>query len=59
MDEINKKLPMFLERDSLEKVKERVDKGLMRECEGILGEPKGSVNTVLNNLYTVCSEEFC
>ena len=53
MDDINKELPTFLERDSLEKLKEKIDKGLIKECEGILGEPEGSVNTVLNNLYTV------
>ena len=49
--EVTKELPKFLEGNLLEKLKSKIDSALMKECEVILGEPKGSMNTVLNNLY--------
>ncbi|MCK4347453.1 MAG: hypothetical protein KAW47_02445 [Thermoplasmatales archaeon] len=49
--EVTKELPKFLEGNSLEKLKSKVDSALMKECEVILGEPKGSMNTVLSDLY--------
>jgi len=51
LKEITKELPKFLEGNSLEKLKNKIDSALMKECEVILGEPKGSMNTVLNDLY--------
>ncbi len=51
LNEIIKELPKFLEGNSLELLKNKIDPALMKECEAILGEPKGSMNTVLNTLY--------
>lgn len=51
LKEITKELPKFLEGNSLEQLKNTIDSALMKECEAILGEPKGSMNTVLNDLY--------
>jgi hypothetical protein len=51
LEEITKELPKFLEGNSLELLKNEIDSELMKECEVILGEPKGSINTVLNDLY--------
>jgi len=44
-------LAKFLERNSLELLKNKIDPELMKECEAILEEPEGSINTVLNDLY--------
>lgn len=41
----------YLENNSIKSLKNKIDTTLMKECEGILGEPKGSMNTVLNELY--------
>ena len=51
LKEITKELPKFLEGNSLEQLKNKIDSSLMKECEVILGESKGSMNTVLNDLY--------
>ena len=51
LEEIAKESAKFLEGNSLEKLKNKIDSALMKECEVILGEPKGSMNTVLNDLY--------
>ena len=51
LERIAKELAKFLEENSLEKLKNKIDSALMKECEVILGEPKGSMNTVLNDLY--------
>jgi len=51
LKEITKELPKFLEGNSLEQLKNTIDSALMKECEAILGEPKGSMNTVFNDLY--------
>jgi len=41
----------FINVNSIERLRESVNKNLMSECEGYLGESKGSLNTVLNELY--------
>jgi hypothetical protein len=41
----------FIDVNSIERLKDSVDKDLMSECERYLGEPKGSLNTLLNDLY--------
>lgn len=51
LDETIRKASKFLEENSLSLLKNKVDSKLMRECEVILGEPKGSINTVLNEMY--------
>lgn len=51
LKETTKGLSKFLEGNSLEQLKNSIDSSLMKECEAILGEPRGSANTVLNDLY--------
>jgi hypothetical protein len=41
----------FINLNSIERFRDTVDKNLISECEGYLGESKGSINTVLNELY--------
>lgn len=41
----------FIDVNSIERLRDSVNKDLMSECEGYLGESKGSLNTVLNDLY--------
>jgi hypothetical protein len=52
LKEIIRKTLKFLEEKSLILLRNKVNSKLMQECELILGEPKGSVNTVLNELYS-------
>jgi len=51
LNEIIKELAKFLERNSLELLKNKIDPELMKECETVLEEPEGSINTVPNDLY--------
>jgi len=37
--------------NSIKQLRDNVNEDLMTECEGYLGETKGSLNTVLNELY--------
>jgi len=53
LNETTKELAKFLERNSLELLKNKIDPELMKECETILEEPEGSINTVLNELYNL------
>jgi len=41
----------FINVRSLERLRDCVDLKLMSECEGYLGESKGSLNTVISELY--------
>lgn len=41
----------FINVNSIKLFKKSINKDLMLECEGYLGEPKGSLNTVLNDLF--------
>jgi len=41
----------FVDNNSLKRLKKRINKDIISECEGYLGEPEGSFNTVLNELY--------
>jgi hypothetical protein len=41
----------FINLNSIERLRDTIDKTLMSECESYLGESKGSLNTVLNDLY--------
>lgn len=41
----------FINVTSIKRLRDNVNKELMSECEGYLGESKGSLNTVLNELY--------
>ena len=50
-NETTGELAKFLERNSLELLKNKIDQNLMKECETVLEEPDGSINTVLNDLY--------
>ena len=52
LKEIIRETSKFWEEKSLILLKNKIDSKLMKECEVILGEPKGSINTVLNELYS-------
>jgi len=41
----------FINVNSIKRLRDNFNKELMSECEGYLGESKGSLNTVLNELY--------
>jgi hypothetical protein len=41
----------FIDVNSIKRLKNSINKNIVSECEGYLGEPKGSLNTVLNDLY--------
>lgn len=41
----------FINISSIKRLKNSINKKIVSECEGYLGEPKGSLNTVLNDLY--------
>jgi len=41
----------FINVNSIERLRDSINKDLLSECEGYLGESKGSLNTVLNDLY--------
>ena len=51
LKETIKDIDKYLENNSIKSLKNKIDIKLMKECEEILGEPKGSINTVLNELY--------
>lgn len=51
VNEIIDNMLNFIDVNSIERLKDSVDKDLMSECERYLGEPKGSLNTLLNDLY--------
>jgi len=41
----------FIDINSIKRLRDSVDKVLMSECEGYLGESKGSLNTVIGKLF--------
>ena len=41
----------IIDVNSIKRLRDCINKGLISECEGYLGESKGSLNTVLNDLY--------
>ena len=41
----------FIDVNSIDRLRDSINKNLILECEGYLGESKGSLNTVLNDLY--------
>jgi len=51
IEELIKMTQQFVQRGSVEQLKKTIDSSLVNECEVLLGEPKGSVNTVLHALY--------
>jgi len=51
LKETCKELTKSLERGSLVQLKNIIDSTLISECEKTLGEPRGSIKTVLNELY--------
>ena len=51
VEELIKTTQKFVQRGSVEQLKKTIDSSLVNECEVLLGEPKGSVNTVLHALY--------
>ena len=53
LKETCKELPKFFEKRSLLQLKNIINSTLISECEKILGEPKGSINTILNELYRI------
>jgi hypothetical protein len=44
-------LKKYIVPDTVRQVKGIIDEKLMRESEEIIGEPPGSINTVISNLF--------
>jgi hypothetical protein len=51
VDETIEDVLHFMNVHSIERLRDTVNKDLMSECEGYLGEPNGSLSTVLNIIY--------
>jgi len=49
-DKIINEIFELLGLTSFERLKEKIDKNLMKECEYYLSEPKGSINTVISQI---------
>jgi hypothetical protein len=51
VDETIEDVRHFMNVHSIERLRDTVNKNLMSEYEGYLGEPNGSLSTVLNTIY--------
>lgn len=50
IEDLIKGLQTFVKRETIEQLKKTIDSGLIKESEALLGEPKGSIHTVLHAL---------